>query len=378
MASPNIPPKIPLLLVATFLSASGPSFAEAVHTSPLGYAKITCLRNSDTIVGVPFRIQGSVTTILSANPTTAQNGETATLTFSQTSLPPLNSHYMKFNGGTRDGRWFDIIANTANSITISLNGDNLTGVVSGNSIVIAQYWTLDTLFPPAQATTSWTLDSATGNQVPNGHAIVASATALLMERKTELLLPNVTGTGVSRLPGTPHYVTANTWRLQGVSGSYGSQTLFPDSYFIVRHKSSVPHPTVFRSVGEVEMKNFTIPLATNISGSRDTYIAIPRPIDIRLDQLNLAGTDAFVTSDGAFLSQRRDQLLVFDNSANQISKIPSAAYYFTGGNWRISGNSDPQNHVVIRAGSGLVIRKYQTPGGTTSFWNNTPSYTNLR
>ncbi|MFN2427032.1 MAG: 30S ribosomal protein S17, partial [Candidatus Binatia bacterium] len=45
----------------------------------------------------------------------------------------------------------------------------------GDRVVIAEYWTLDTLFPPAQATTGWTENTENpGEYIQNGHAVVAS------------------------------------------------------------------------------------------------------------------------------------------------------------------------------------------------------------
>lgn len=364
-------------LLAT-VSLHGVAFlnAETVFTEPLGFNKITCLANSDTIVGVPFRAQGSIGAILSADPVVAGDGESATLTLSLANLETdaLNTHYLKFDGGTRDGRWYHITANTGNSVTIDLNGDNVDGVLAQTRVVIAEYWTLDTLFPPAQATTAWTYDSESDTHIQNGHAIVASGNILVTQRRTELLLPNTTETGVSRLPGAPFFITSSTWRRDGISGNVGSQSISPDSYLIIRHRLSVLHPTIFRSFGEVELKNISVPLSTNVSGRRDTYVAIPRPVDVRLDELNLIELGAFVASGGVLVPQRRDQLVVFDNSLNKINKLPTAAYFYSGGHWRIDGSSDPQNHVVIPAGSGFVVRKHQTITGSTAFWHNTPNY----
>ncbi|NJM37856.1 MAG: TIGR02597 family protein [Akkermansiaceae bacterium] len=157
-------------------------------TEPVGFNKVTCLGNSDTIVGVPLRMQGSVKSRLSANPTV--NGNTATLNLVSSSLPTWtgSTRYVKFDSGTKDGSWYDITSNTADSLTINLNGDNLTGAVTSDSIVISEYWTLDTLFPPAAATT----DPAT-----TGHAIVASTGTSPIQRRTSILLPDIVTSGIN-------------------------------------------------------------------------------------------------------------------------------------------------------------------------------------
>jgi uncharacterized protein (TIGR02597 family) len=355
--------------------------AQDVITEPVGFNKVTCLSNSDTIVGVPLRKEGSFSLALTATPSV--NGDSATLTFAPGSLTAgaLNGHFVKFVDGDRTGRWYDIqaaplgTANTASAVTIRLNGDTLGGATTGNRVLIARYWTLDTLFPPSGATTGWTeTPVGSGIRIPNGHAIVASSTASLTERKTELIFPDATGTGTNRLATDLFYITGGLWRKPGVSGSQGNRIVLPDSLFTIRHLSSVNYATVFRSLGEVEVNEFDIPLATNVVGKRDTYVAIPRPVNVRLDQMNLVESGAFVTSPSASLTQRKDELLVYDNSVTQLNKIPSVAYYHTGGNWRKSGTSTSQNDQIIPAGAGFVIRKFQTANGFTFIWDNTPSF----
>lgn len=357
--------------------------AGAVTTEPIGFNLVTCLRNSDTIVGVPLRQQGSLRLMLTAVPSV--NGDSVTLTLPTGSLTAgaLTGHYLKFVDGARAGRWYDVqtattgTANTTSAVTISLNGDTIGAATTGNSVIIAQYWTLDTLFPPTGATTSWTeTPASSGNWVPNGHAIVASSTASLTQRRTEVIFPDEIGTGTNRLPAELLYITGGLWRKPGIAGSQGNRVISPDSIFTIRHRPGVSYSTTFRSVGEVEVGKFNIPLATNTVGKRDTYIAIPRPIDVRLDEMNLVESGAFVTSSTASLTQRRDELLVYDNTTTQMNKIPIIAYYHTGGVWRKSGSALSQNDQLISAGAGFVIRKFPTTTGETILWENTPSYSN--
>lgn len=365
---------VALLLVPLCLTA------EAVTTEPIGFNKVTCLTNSDTVVGVPLRQQGSLRSKLTAVPSVEDDSATITLTTGALTAGALTGHYLKFIDGPRAGRWYDIQttpANTTSTLTIDLNGDTLGAATTGDAVLIAEYWTLETLFPPAGATTSWTeTPASSGNWVPNGHAIVASSSASLTQRRTELMFANNVGTGTDRLSTELYYITGGLWRRPSIAGSMGNQVISPDTFFTIRHLPAVAHSTVFRSVGEVEVGEFNIPLATNTVGKRDTHVAIPRPIDLRLDQLNLVESGAFVTSATASLTQRRDELLVYDNLASGLNKIPTIAYYHTGGNWRKIGTSEPQNDQVIPAGAGFVIRKHPTVSGETIMWNNTASYPN--
>jgi hypothetical protein len=81
--------KIPLMVVlATAVLAIQSHGGET--TNPMGFNTVTCLANSDTIVGVPLRAQGSIATKLAAAP--AVNGAQATLTLAHNTLPSLGTH----------------------------------------------------------------------------------------------------------------------------------------------------------------------------------------------------------------------------------------------------------------------------------------------
>lgn len=351
------------------LFASLPLAAQGVSTEPVGFNKVTCLANSDTIVGVPLRVQGSRQSVLAAAPSVS--GDFATLTLQAGSLPALTKHYLKFNGGTRDGRWYDITANTANTVTINLNTTDITGaldgVVSGNSVLIAEYWTLDTLFPPALATT---------NAATTGHAIVASINTVSAGRRTELRLKKLDHDGINPPYFGRYYIHNGLWKLSGAgNANQGSLVIAPDSFLTISHPSSVTQSTVYRTLGEVEPHAFSIPLFSIPSGPRDNVISIPRPVPVTLEALNLRQSGAFMASTNTLATGRRDQLLVFNNEVALLNKTPSAVYYVHNGIWKASGggNTD-QGTQQIPAGAGFVIRKYQTDPAATAFWKNTPSY----
>lgn len=364
---------LPILILATAL----PAAAQSVTSEPIGFNKVTCLANSDTIVGVPLRKEGSQTTKLSGAPTGTGDAITLTVTATLTA-GAFTKHYVKFTTGTKEGFWYDISSNTADSITIDLNGDSLTGVVSGDSILIAEYWTLDNLFPPSAATTAWVETPAgSGNWVPSGHAIVKSPSAL--SRTSELLLPNYEGQGTNLAPGGTYYITGTTpiWRkVNSASTTLGATLLFPDAYFIIRNNSSVAHDTTFRTTGEVVTGKMAIPLSTRAEGKQDNYIAILRPIDVKLKDLGLSDT-AFRNSASAL--NRTDELLAFATDTAVKNRAPSATYYrvLVSGvpQWRsTSTGSTSKDDAVIPAGMGFIIRKAAAVGGATVFWTNPASY----
>ncbi len=365
-------------LLATFAVAAVATVAipaiaaDMVLTEPIGFNKITCLANSDTIVGVPLRQQGSIATRLSAAPDT--NGESATLALAHTSLPVngLDRHCLKFNGGTRDGRWYDITANSESSVTIDLNGDNLSGVTADENVIIVEYWTLDTLFPPDQATTDWAEDPENpGNFIPNGHAIVASPNAL--NRRTLVLFPDLAGQGINRAPVATHFITSGVWKKFGDTSipDFGSTVIYPDQYLIIRHNPSVLYSTIFRSVGEVDINPATIMLTTRDFGRQDNFIGLPRPVGVKLSELNLS-SDVFEVSPSSL--NRKDLLLVFDNETAIRNRAPSATYYKLASGWRRVGDASSHDDTEIPPGAGFMIRKGATAGGVSIYWINTANY----
>ena len=366
----------PLLLL---LSATGMVAAESVFTNPLGWNNVTCLNDSDTIVGVPLRIQGSQTTFSLASAPTIDAGS-ATLTLSSGNLTPsgLTRHYVKFKSGTKSGSFYDITANDATTITINLNGDVLTGATTGDSVGIVEYWTLDTLFPPAEATTDWTeTPEGSGNWVQNGNAIVASTNIFPTGRFTEILLPRTGTEGINLAPEGRYFVYNGQWH-RSTSGfeDFGSTILYPDTLLTIRNPPTVAHPTVFKNLGDVETGPLVIPLGTREAGPQDNYIAVPRPLDVTLEELNLRQSPgAFMPSTDLFPGGRRDEVLVFKNEDQLLNKAPEARYFVLNGVWlRSTKGFVDYGSAVIPAGSGIIIRKYQVAGGVTSFWKNTPTY----
>lgn len=346
-----------------------------VATNPVGYMSITCLPSSDTIVGLPLRQNAAFSGTLSADPDTTTTPGSAILTLSGT--PGLtvnayaNQYYVKFADTTPtpaagDGQWFSITANAAGSITVNLNGGTIAAL-AGARLEVLKFWTLAELFNPADCTT---LATTTGN------AIVASTSTLLSGRRTEVLYPNLTTAGINLSSSATYYVHSGIWKKAGSGDTnFGATQLWPDVYFAIRQPSTVTSATVYTITGEVEVGDFCIPLGTQISVGQDNFISLTRPIDVTLDDLNLGGTSAFVSSTSTLLSGRRDQLLVFNNSVAARNRSASATYYYHGGMWKKTDTGDTNmGSTVIPAGTGFIIRKYRTLTGETVIWKNSPTY----
>lgn len=335
------------------------------YTTPVGYVSQTALNASDTYVSLPLRQPTVSAAALTSDVTSGATD--ALLTVSTATFGSFaNTHYVKFTSGPKNGSIYAITSNTSTTITIDRSGETVNAL-TGNTFLVSKFWTLAELFNPAASTN---LASTTGN------AIVSSASATAGNRRTEILLPG-TAAGVNLSSAGTFFITGGQWRKQGTAGDFGTQQLWPDNYFIIRHPATVTGPTTYTISGEVDTGSMVVPLATLASGKQDNPIAITRPIDVTLNGLNLGNTPAFVTSATATAGNRRDELLVFNNGVAGLNKSASKTYYFLGGTtnqWRQQGFGVDAGSDIIPAGSAILIRKFAVPGGTTAFWNNTPTY----
>lgn len=363
------------LAVALALPAS--SLAQTtVTTGPVGVFKagaydaqgnyLGLLGGSDTFVSIPLTRPPEYVG-------TMQSGSNNVITISGT--PNLTSNQFVYAAGTqpktyyvqlganssvtnpKEGSSYLVTANSANTLTLNLNGDDISNVPTGTQISVIPYWTLKTVFPNSDAGVSFTTSPSTKN------------------RSTQILFPDFTGTGINLAPKVIYFHFNGAWRLAGADSTvdHGDDVLLTNSYFIIRNLNS---PTTALTVtGNVLTGKSMVSLATQTSVQQDNSVALVRPVDVTLNNLGLISSGAFVASPST--KNRADQLLVFDNTVVGINKSAPLIYYYFNGAWRKAGAPDSSVDYgtdVIPAGSGFVIRKATTAGGATAFWQGTPTY----
>ena len=346
-----------LLLLSSILAITSPlAHATNAVTEPVGFMTMDLPVGSDTIVAAPLTkapvFQGAVST---------RNGFTISSTGASfgnlTSLP----HYVQPTSGSQAGMIFDVASNTADTITLVDNGVEPSGLNASAQFKVVPYWTLGELFPASGQGVSFT---ASANTLPTG-------------RRTQILFPNTTGTGINRAPSTTFFFVTNTfWRSTAAANTDANNTpILPDSYLIVRNPTNAQSGLKLTIVGSVSTNPMTVQLDRTASGPNDNYVSLGRPVDITLDNLGLISSGAFTPSLNTLPTGRRDQLLVFNNSAIGINKAPSTTYYYvTNAGWRstATGNTDVGN-TVIPAAVGYVIRKATNGTSGSQFWTNTIS-----
>jgi uncharacterized protein (TIGR02597 family) len=354
--------RFPILaaLVGTLLAP----LAAPAQNLMIGFNRVKCPPQSDTLVSVPFMKHpvAAVLRVSGAPDLSTQDQAVLTLgqnaTWSNDSLKDM--HYVRFTSGSKAGHWYDILGNTANALTVDLNGGDGTGIAAGDGFIVVEYWTLDSLFPPSSQTT-----------------IHVSPGTLGYQQKSLILIPNVNAEGIN-LPAEAFYLlTASGWK-KGVKGfpAAGDTILPPGLPFIIRHSRGVAE-TTFEPEGRVLRSADAVDLAGGASTRQDNTVAVLRPVAVALADAGLDET-AFVSSLSHSAEDRRDELLVFDNSIAGFNKKPSAIYYKVSGSWfredgKAASNPPAGQEKALSASGGVVVRKaLGTPAMAT--WKNNPTY----
>lgn len=350
-----------LILTALICYFEGALLAQTT-TPPVGFNTVTCLPNSDTYCSVPFAQTWDFQGLISGTPSVV--GEQATITpqgtIAWTTDQFAGLYFVRILTGAKAGMYFQILNNATGTLTIDLAGGNLTGVANGDGFAVSKFWTLGTLFPPATQTT-----------------IVASTSTLITGRRTEILFPDLFSNGTNLAPTRRFFLHSGVWK-EASTGFPTSDNviLSPDSYFIVRHNhTSISAATTFTATGIVELNPISLPLGTQPTTKQDNATTTGRPIPVKLKDLDLISSGAFVGSAGTLVSQRRDELMVYDNNVATINRAPSSVYFYvtSTSQWRSTATGFPlADEVEISPSSGILVRKFQSGTGNSTVW--TQSY----
>jgi uncharacterized protein (TIGR02597 family) len=247
-----------------------------------------------------------------------------------------------------------VVANTAQTVTIDWNGETPAAAVADNFVIIP-YWTLGTLYPAAEAGTTFTVSSSES------------------VRGTEILVPKPAAAGINLPASATFYFLGGAWRKAGESEStsFDWTVVAPDSYIIQRNKGTATSVAVYGRV-----PSGVISVALNAQGGtakQDNAVSLSFPGTVTLDNSNLRGSGAFRASTSPVL--HTDELYVFDNTASGIKKAAAAIYYYYNNGWRKVGapvTSDFGTTAIFVPGTGVIVRKSGT-GSTaaTAYWTYT-------
>jgi uncharacterized protein (TIGR02597 family) len=349
--------------LAVFIASAGLLKAQTAVTDPVGFLNVTLTGSSDTLVSIPFTrpaefvgqvasVSGSVITISGTPGWTVNQFAYVSGTQPKTYYAILGNNP---STNPKEGRLFTVVANGTGSLTLNLNGEDISGVAASTPVSVIPYWTLATVFPATSASTSF-------------------ITSSLVSKKTEIYMPNFSGTGINLTAAKVYFFYNNAWRQSGraSSESHDDDVILPGTYFKVRQNSGTSTSLVMS--GAVAMGKYAFGLATLATGNQDNYLSTGRPVDMTLNQLGLTGSAGAFTVTTSLVS-KKDLLLVYDNSVARFNKTSSATYYYYNSAWRKNGaaSSYDAGSEVIPAGSGFEIRK-STSNGATAVWTHSPTY----
>jgi uncharacterized protein (TIGR02597 family) len=346
------------------LTISGILLAAEVFSPVVGFMNFDCPADSDTVVSAPFHPAPRWAGRAAGSPTD-QGGGTTRLSLKDspafaagelTSTPHFL--YCRDAAGVHRGRHFLIVQHGADTVDVMASLIDLGSLTTDGLVSVIPAWTLDTLFPPDTQTT---LHPSTG--------------PLATERVSELLFFDATTVDTSLAPSRRFYVTDTAWHEVGGSFAEAGDTVIePGRAFIIRHPvgvgltTFVPNQQVYGGLVSVMIGG------SAADKGRDTMIGLPRPVSITLDDLDFA-PGQFVESVTTAPGDRKDQLLVFDNTEPLRNKQPDAVYFRSGGQWLSSESGFPAaGSEPIEPSAGLLVRRAAGSGATPILWVNSPTY----
>ena len=348
----------------SFLLAPGVS-GQSVTTDPVGFTTTVCPANSDTYISVPFTRPPEfvgATASATTNTITVSGSPWTVNQFVYVAGSQPKTYFVLIGPHTstnpKEGNFYQITANTTNTLTVNAPGDDLSSIAAATQILVIPYATLASVFPASDAGVSFIISPSAVN------------------RQTQIVIPNYAGIGINLAPSITYFYLNSAWRRFGnpLTEDHGYDPFVNAGYFTLRNAST---GTTLTTLGSVLTKNTTTPLFTRAGATsvqQDNFVSVIRPIDVKLNDLGLITSGAFLSSPSAV--NRIDQLLVFDNAQVAINKSPSATYFYFNAAWRKFGQPVTTDFGTdtIATGTGFIIRKGGTPTGATSLWKNSPTY----
>jgi uncharacterized protein (TIGR02597 family) len=342
------------LAFAILFTAGMAGNAQTSTINVVGYVKQTFAAGSDTIFVPqllrPVEFSGTVSSV-------SVSGVNATLVCSSATFTPNSfqyvattqpkTYYVSVTSGNLTGTGFLVDSNGTAEITVALDGLSVTSAdITG--IEVRPLWTLNTLFPAADANVSYTPSTGTTGGT----------------RRTQILLPDFTGTGINRAPTRTFFYNSslNDWVLTTNIGTKAGDTpIVPGQYLIHRNTGGTPANLNSNLVGSVFTKPGAIYLATMTTSANDNLVALARPTDYLLSEIGFNDAN-FVQSSGTTGGTRRDTVIVYATTGSGINRAPLKTYFKTSGTWRDTTAATIPVDPIIPAGSAVIIRKYQSDG----------------
>jgi len=368
---------------ATAWSIVGASAQTQASSKPMGYVTYNALGNSDTRIGAPVHrkaafvgkvdsVGGAGSNEITVDGTSPGWAVDAFTDPTMASPPASELYYVLIASGNMEGRYFEVLGNDADTLTIDLAGvlpaTFTTEVVNGTSIKLIPYWTLNTLFP-------------------DGKGVHASQNFGVLN--STVLAPSTMSAGTNLSNSATYYYYDGSiptfpnarWQKAGVApADWDNQPLSPDVQLIVRN--NIAGDTQIVPIGDVFTTKFKTLVNILAAGvDQDNAVFLTVPVDVSLTDSNLFESGAFA-GNSTFLPSNSDTLIIYDNTTVGKNKSNSKTYfYYTGAaaggpGWRQGGTAPTiirNNDIAFSLDTQALIRKKGAAMGS-SVWEMTPSY----
>lgn len=352
-----------LFAAGSLLGEGTPS--DTVSSPVVGFQEFDCLGGSDTVIAIPFERAATFRGLIHEVSAPSNSDRTRTLTlaggapgWSDDEL--AGSHFLRINSGNAAGRQFPVKSHSGAEVEIEVPaGHPPLPVESGDGIDLIPFWTPASLFP---ADTQSTLH--------------ASSSLLPSQRGSELFFYPSGPTLENISPERVFFVTDSGWfeSTEGVPAA-DDVAIPPHAVLVIRHPEGADD-TVFRPASLVTAVPSAVVLESKRGVRLDHYVSLSRPLPSTIEQLDFLPRE-FAPSPGLAPSQRRDLLLIFDNSEAEQNRQPSDRYFFHRGDWyRVGGEGEGPtvaNDDSLSPGAALVIRKAATLNHQATVWTQDPN-----
>ena len=307
----TVPWTVPALLIFT---GTGSEFLQAANlvSEPVGCLRVVIPppaagETVRKVLGVPFNrasvFRGIVTSVSGA---TLKAGTPAWKAGQFVAEP----HYLKFRSGPNAGRYFNITANTTDTLTLSAEGVSFTE---------------KQVFEIFPAQTLGSLFGATSVPLRTG---TSEATADFVRVHN--------GAGWDT-----YFHTGTQWQLSGGTSSQNGLVLRPEQgVIVVAGGTAAVNLTLLGSVS-------VSPDVSPVPGTGAALVSSRTPLATTLSALNMRSLPGWATGATASVA---DNLMRWNGSSWSV-------YYHTGARWQLAGSHASQDSATVPAGEALLIRR---------------------
>lgn len=356
-------------LLASVVCPTSSTYAQTAFTEPVGFYRLTIKGASDNYLSLPIPrppvFAGAVAAV-TAN-TVRLNGATwAVDQFKFVDPSQPQTYYLEFATGNLEGVFYKIIGNTADTLTLDTEGDDLTahslGAIvagaTGDAARIRPYWRVRDIFGDSDA-------NLVLEKRPNRFLV-----------RDDIRIPDYEKIGTKKAPKIKiYFVSGVGWRKAGDSSTdMGNFTFKPNAGLIVRRRNvadttllNFGQVLVYRSAPYIEGGNGVV--------GNDTFVSLNHAAPVKLDESGLhtgvAGTSVVKASPD--VNTINDSVFVY-NSAGFNPAAAAHYYYLAGQGWRQVGSASTTigQDVLLAPGTSYLVRKKADSAGGE--WLNEPNY----